>query len=113
MKQMRTFIIALLITVILSVNANAGDTHSGRAVKEAGKTSSHASASTAHAVVGSGQVTSAALTVPLFVSGATGAVSTIIATDLMEAATTPPGTPLAITDETVTAGPSPAAALRE
>jgi hypothetical protein len=113
MKHFRTVIFALLITVFFSVSAFAGNTHSGRAAKEAGKASSHASASSAHAIAGSGQITSAASAFPLFVSGAAGAVSAEIATDLMEAATAPAGAPLVITDEAVTAGPSPADALKE
>ncbi len=111
MKKLKTLAIASAVTMIWTVNSFGGDTHSGQAVKEAGKAGSHASASAGHAIVGSGQVTSAASAVPLAIAGSAGAVSTEIAKDLMEAATAPIGTPLEITDESVTAGPPPNEAL--
>lgn len=117
MKKLN-LIIAMAVTVVFSGNSFSGDTHSGRSVEEgvkasshAGKASSHASASAGHAIVGSGQVTSAASAVPLAVSGSAGAVSTEIAKDLRDAATAPVGTPLEVTDESVTAGVPPSEAL--
>lgn len=111
MKNINALAIASMFAMILSVNSFAGDTHSGQAVEEASKAGSHASASAAHGIVASGQVTSAASAVPLAIAGSAGAVSTEIAKDLMEAATAPIGTPLEITDESVTAGPPPSEAL--
>lgn len=111
MKRIKMLAIASACAVILSANAFGADTHIGRAVGESGKAASHGSAASTHAIVGSGQVTSAASAVPLAVSGAAGAVSSEIAKDLMDAATAPAGAPLEITDESVTAGPPPNEAL--
>ena len=113
MKIFKTLITALSIVMILSFNSFAGETHRGRAVIEAGRASSHASASAGHAIAGSAQVTSAVSAAPLFVIGAVGVVSTEIANELMDIATAPVGAPLVITDENVTAGPSPDDALKE
>lgn len=85
------------------------NTHTGRAVNEAARSSGHASASAAHSVAASGQVTSAVSAVPLSVGGAVlgaaGAVSAGAARDSMRAATAPIGTPLEIADETITVMP--------
>lgn len=113
MKISRSLISALLLTCILSINSFAGDTHSGRAISEAGRASGHSAASAAHSVAGAAQLTSGAIAVPLYISGAVGTVSTNIANELMEAATAPAGTPLVITEETVTAGPPPNDALTD
>jgi hypothetical protein len=113
MKFVKSLTIALLVTLSLSVNSFAGDTHSGRAFVEAGKASSHASASAGHSVAGAAQVASTVLAVPLFVSGALGGLSNDIAIDLMDFATAPIGTPLEITDESMTVGPAPNHALKE
>jgi len=111
MKKINLLFIASVVSIVLSVNSYGADTYSGQAVKEAGKAGSHASASAANAIVGSGQVTSAASAVPLAIGGSAGAVSAEMAKDSMEAATAPIGTPLEITDESVTAGPPPNEAL--
>lgn len=113
MKISRSLICALALTCILSINSFAGTSHSGRAVIEAAQASGHAGASAAHSVAGAAQVTSGAVAVPLYVSGAIGTVSTMIANELMEAATAPVGAPLVITEETVTAGPPPNDLLTE
>jgi hypothetical protein len=72
-------------------------------------------ASAAHAIVASGQVTSAASSVPLSVGGAVlgsaGAVSTGAAKDSLKAATSPIGKPLEVTEEAITTMP-PNEALR-
>jgi len=88
----------------------AGDnTNAGQAVKESAQASGNASASAAHSIVASGQVTSAASAVPLSVGGAVlgsaGAVSAGAANDSMKAATAPIGTPLEVTDESITTMP--------
>lgn len=98
-----------LLTIANSSVFAAGITESGRAVNEAIQSSGHASGSAAHSIAASGQVTSAVSAIPLSLSGAVlgsaGAVSAGAARDLMRAATTPIGTPLLITDETITVIP--------
>lgn len=105
----------LVSSVLLLLFATGGqvlagqDTHSGQAIKESAQASGHASASAAHSIVASGQVTSAASAVPLSVGGAVlgsaGAVSAGAAHDSMKAATSPIGTPLEVTDESITTMP--------
>jgi hypothetical protein len=88
----------------------------GQALFGASQASAQVSASVAQALVASGQVTSAALAVPLSISGAVfgsaATASTAAARDSMRAAAAPPiGTPLPITNETITVVP-PNEALR-
>jgi hypothetical protein len=111
MKKINVSAFALAIIMMIGVNSYAGGTHSGQAVQEGVKASGHASKSAAHAIVGTGQVVSGAVAVPLAIGGSAGAVSAQSAKGLMDAATAPVGTPLEITDESVTAGPPPSEAL--
>ncbi|MCX7173034.1 MAG: hypothetical protein NT159_03685 [Proteobacteria bacterium] len=100
-----TWLIAATIGSALADN----DTQAGRAVNESVQTSGHASASAAHSIAASGQVTFAVSAVPLSVGGAVlgsgGAVSAAAARDSMRAATAPIGTPLKVTDETISVVP--------
>jgi len=111
MKVLKALTIAATVTMIWTTNSFASENHSGQAIRETGKSGSHASASVGHAIAGSGQVTSAASAIPLAVVGSAGAVSAKVSSELMEAATAPIGTPLEISDESVTAGPPPSEAL--
>lgn len=104
--------IAAIIAFTSSTNVIASGNHSGQALKETGKSGSHASASVGHSVAGSGQVTSAASAMPLAVVGSVGTVSKTVSNELMEAATAPIGTPLEITEESISAGPPPSEALK-
>lgn len=87
----------------------ADNTHSGQAVGNSARAGSHASASAGHSIAASGQVTSAASAIPLSIGGAAlsvgGAVSVGVAQDSARAAASPIGTPLKITDETITVMP--------
>ncbi|MDD5612799.1 MAG: hypothetical protein PHF75_07140 [Gallionella sp.] len=86
-----------------------GQTHLGASVGNSAQSSGHASASVGHSIAASGQVTSAASAIPLaiggVVSGTAGAVSGQAAHNSAQAATAPIGTPLNITDETITVMP--------
>lgn len=110
MCNLRLALFALVLILSNSSHAFAGeDTHSGQALKNSAQASGHASASAAHGIAASGQVTSAAIAVPLSVGGAVlgsaGAVSAGVARESMKAATAPIGTPLEITDEAITTMP--------
>ena len=100
---------ALVVVASFSPVFAQDKTHSGQAVNNSAKASGHASGSAAHSIAASGQVTSAVLAVPLSMGGAalvtSGAVSMGVAHDSMKAATAPIGTPLVITDETITVIP--------
>jgi len=113
MKHVKNLLSAVVISLMLCANSFAGETHSGRALEESGKASIHASASIAHGIAGSGQVVSAVAAVPFYAIGTIGEASKEVGITLMEAATAPIGTPLIITEETVTAGPPPNDALKK
>ena len=108
----------LLITLLgVSPAAIAADhTLSGQAVGNSAQASAHASASAGHAIAASGQATLGVSAIPLaiggVVSGTAGAVSSQAAQSSARAATAPIGTPLDITDETITVMP-PNEALKE
>lgn len=107
----------LLLVLALMPAAYAQDqTHAGQAVLNSGQSSAHASASAGHSIAASGQVTSAVSAIPLaiggLVSGTAGAVSSQAARGSTRAATAPIGTPLDITDETITVMP-PNEALKQ
>jgi len=82
------------------------NSHAAQAVNNGVTASGHASASAAHSVAASGQLTSAAVAVPLLsagaVAGSVGKASTQVGADSMRAATVPIGTPLEVTDEPIT-----------
>lgn len=110
MKRLTIRLTLSCLAATLSCAAWAqNETHAGRAIKDGMAASGHASASAAHSIVASGQVTSAAIAVPLSVGGAAlasgGAVSAAAARDSMKAATAPIGTPLPVTDEAITVMP--------
>jgi len=117
---MKKSLVLLLLTMLsmttYSQAATSQDTHLGQAVEESGKAvkagaqaSGHASASAAHALVGSGQVVSAAASVPLAVGGSAltsaGAASTAAAKGLQQAASAPAGKPLDISEESMSTTP--------
>lgn len=105
-----THLLSILLASSLASGAFAANqTHSGQASGNAAQSGSHASASAGHSIAASGQVTSAVSAIPLaiggLVSGTAGAVSSQAARGSAQAATAPIGTPLEITDETITVMP--------
>jgi hypothetical protein len=110
MNKLARISFAVVVAATMGNTVYADDeTHAGRAVSEALQSSGHASASAAHSIAASGQVTFAASAIPLSIGGAilgsAGAVSAGAARDSMRAATAPIGTPLEITDEVITVVP--------
>lgn len=105
MKLSLRIFVGVCTSCFFSFGWAGNDTHSGRALSESSKASSHASASAAHSVAASGQVASAAAAIPLSmgaaVSGAISLGSAAAATASLRAATTPIR-PLPISDESVT-----------
>jgi hypothetical protein len=75
-----------------------GLTHSGQAV--------------GHSMAGGAQLVSAAVAVPLIVSGHVGELATQLGEGAWDAATSPTGTSLPMTDDVITAGPPPDRMLR-
>lgn len=86
-----------------------------QAVNSGIQASGYASASAAHGIIASGQVTSAAAAIPLMaagaVVGAVGNASMVVGQEAMRAANAPIGAALPISDESVTVM-SPAEALK-
>lgn len=76
-----------------------------KAVKAGGQASSHAAASAGHSLAATGQLTSGVVATPLLASGAiavgVGSAAVQAGGSLMNAATHPIGTPLPVTEETV------------
>ncbi|MBF0303728.1 MAG: hypothetical protein HQK73_11870 [Desulfamplus sp.] len=112
LRHLMVIFIAIMGVFLMTEYTFAADTHSGQALDESGKAGSHASNSAAHAIISTGKVTSAASAIPLSIGGSVGAVSSEIANELMDAATAPAGTPLEISDESVTVGTPPDEALK-
>ena len=110
MKKNKLLVIALTVSLMpVGVVIAADNTHSGQAVGNSIQAGSRAGASIGHSIAASGQVTSAVSAIPLSIGGAAlsvgGAVSVGAARDSARAATAPIGTPLKITDETITVMP--------
>lgn len=103
----------IVVCSLLGSTAYAAEsTHAEEAVKKSAQASGNASASAAHSIAASGQVTSAAIAVPLKAVGAVGAASAQAGDGLSKAASAPIGTPLQVTDEAITAGPLPSEAMK-
>lgn len=100
------WIISILAALMSSQQAMAaGSTsHSGQAMI-------HSVQASGHAVLGSAQLVSASVAIPLKVVGAIGAVSGQAGDALMKSSNADFSKPLKITNETITAGPSPDKAL--
>ena len=104
-----SLLLALFMFFVVAQAAAQTDTQAREAAKNGVAASGHASASAAHSMAASGQLTSAALAVPLLSGGAAlgsaGAISAGAGRDSFKAATAPIGTPLEITDEAITIVP--------
>ncbi len=112
---MQKIAFGIVFALLYSVSVYAADattTHAEEALKHTGQASGNASASAAHSIAATGQVTSAVSAVPLKISGAVGAVSNKAGDALIDAANTPIGKPLVVTDETISAGPPPSEAIK-
>lgn len=105
---------AALVAILLgsfqgAMLAQTAADNAAQAVNNGVKGSGHASASAAHSIAASGQVTSGMLAVPLLASGAVsasaGGVSTNAGAASLNAASMPIGTPLVVTDEAITVIP--------
>ena len=96
---------ALLIVGWLG-GAQADEGLSAGALRESAQASGHASASAAHSIAASERATLGLSAVPLAIGGAVlgsaGSASAAAARDSMRAANAPIGTPLEITEETIT-----------
>jgi hypothetical protein len=105
----RCVTLALVVLIVpISVFAQSGN-NARQAINESGQASGHASASAGYGIVASGQVTSAAVAVPLSVGGAAlgsaAAISAGAGALAMTAATAPIGQPLPVSERVITTLP--------
>lgn len=87
--------------------------HSGAAAGNLSQAAGASGAAMAHGAASAGSVVAGSVAVPLGLSGNAGVMSGQIAGDLNKAANSNIGTPLPISEETITVGPPPDAALSE
>lgn len=106
MQKAMTSFAAFAITVMLSMPAEAGGSaqHLSNAL-------AHSMEALAQSTVAGLKLVSGAVAVPLMIGGEIGKVSGQVGDELWEEANRPIGDPLIITDDIVTAGPTPAEAM--
>ena len=116
MKMLKRTITLFAVSMLGLTGAFAQSGNARKAVNESGQASGHAGASAGHGILASGQVTSAAIAVPLSVGGAVLGAAASIATgaadSAMNAANAPIGQPLPVTDRVITTMP-PSEALNK
>lgn len=71
----------------------------------------HSARAAGHSIAGTAQLSAGVVAVPLIASGGIGEVSGQAGAEMWNLANTPPGTPLPVTEETISSGPSPAEAM--
>lgn len=108
-RQRLVLIVGVALVLANSVTSQGGElpkalTYSGQAIANSAQ-------GVSSGLLASGQLVSGVVAVPLLISGSVGQVSNAAGTDLWNAAVTPIGTPLAVTDESITVGPPPDATL--
>jgi len=109
MKYTNSIGLAVLITLSATQAAYAQGS-SGQHFSEA---IGHSVQAAGHSVVGSAKLVSGTIAVPLIVIGGVGKVSQSAGEELWDIANQPIGTPLPISEETVSAGPAPNIAIKK
>lgn len=105
-KTMMTISAILGLVVCMSGQAMAAGS-----MQHASQALAHSGQAVGESVVAGAQLTSAAVAVPLIAVGSVGKVSGDIGHGLLKASEGEIGDPLPVTDETVTAGPTPTQAV--
>lgn len=105
----KMLIILTFITTLFSANT----VFAGQVVNNASQASGHSVQAISHAAVAGAALVSGSVAMPLMISGKIGEVSGAAGNGLWEAADTPIGTPLPISDETFLTGSSPDQAMKE
>lgn len=110
-----TLVLVALLACFNGFAQSAG--HASQAINASGQASGYAGASAAHGIVASGQATSAAIAVPLSVGagvlGSAAMVSAGAGSMAMQAATTPIGQPLPVSERVITTLPPNQALKKE
>ena len=102
---MKNIIIA--ITIILSLAIGGQLAMAEGSARHSSQALNHSVQASAHSVAGAAKFTSAAIAVPLLAIGGVGTISGHAGKALFEDSNKEFGSPLSISDETVTAGPTP------
>ncbi|TLS65307.1 mechanosensitive ion channel protein MscS [Mariprofundus erugo] len=98
-----TLMLCGLIAPLPAYAGNGSESHSGQAALHSGKASGQLAQSAGHATASGAQVVSGIAAVPLVAAGAVGASAATSGNALANAA----DQPLEVSDEVMTAGPSP------
>jgi len=106
MKNKMVIVSAMVVSMFFGQQAMAQGV-----AQHLGQSVAHSAKAVGHGVIGSAKLTSAAVAIPLVAVGAVGAVSSEVGTSLMDEANKPIGTPLEVSDEAITVGPSPDQAI--
>jgi hypothetical protein len=106
MKKITPISMLVCALVLCASNAMANPAEeASQAIRAGGRASGNASASAGHSLAATGQLASGVVATPLLASGAVavgvGSAALQAGGSLMNAATSPIGTPLPVTDETV------------
>ena len=103
----------LITTSVLLAAIAAQPAHAQGSTQHASQAVVHSTQAIGHSVAGGAKLASGVVAVPLIAVGASGQVSQQAGQELWDIANEPIGTPLPVTEETVTAGPSPSQAIKE
>lgn len=105
--KMAIITLALLSTSVMqNANAASGSENFSQAIN-------HSVQAVGYSVAGTAQLASGAVAVPLIAIGSVGELSKAAGEDLMKTANAPIGTPLPVSDVTVSAGPAPDKAIQK
>jgi len=103
--------IMMTIPVMIGLVCSSGQAMAAGSMQHASQALAHSGQAVGESVVAGAQLTSAAVAVPLIAVGSVGKVSGEIGHGLLKASEGKIGDPLPVTDETVTAGPTPTQAV--
>ncbi len=105
-KTLITTTVLLAAVTSLPAQAQGSTQHVSQAVV-------HSTQAVGHSIAGGAKLASGVIAIPLIAIGASGQVSQQAGESLWDIANEPIGTPLPITEETITAGPPPSQAINE
>ena len=103
----------LIVTTTLLAAIAIQPAHAQGSVQHASQAVEHSTKAIGHSVAGGAKLASGVAAVPLIAVGASGQASQQAGEALWDIANEPIGTPLPVSDETVTAGPTPSQAIQE
>jgi len=100
-------------TLVVALSLVAQGAFAGGSQNHSVKTVAHSGQAVSHGVAASAMASSGVVAIPLVLSGAVGHASGKAGKELWDIANTPIGDPLPISDEAITAGPTPTEMMRK